>query len=71
MATVFTNNVVPQAPTDPLFGLMAEYKADTFAKKVDLGVGAYRTNEGRPFILPAVKKVCIILYGLPAVFDGD
>lgn len=50
-------NAVPLAPTDPLFGLMAAYKADTFDKKVDLGVGAYRDDNAKPWILPVVKKV--------------
>lgn len=55
MASSF--NAVPMAPTDPLFGLMAAYKADTFDKKVDLGVGAYRDDNAKPWVLPVVKKV--------------
>ncbi len=35
-ATNFTAEVVPQAPEDPLFGLMAAYRADQDPKKVDL-----------------------------------
>ncbi|KAF3907936.1 hypothetical protein ABW21_db0205031 [Orbilia brochopaga] len=54
MASAF--DAVPMAPTDPLFGLMAAYKADTFDKKVDLGVGAYRDDNAKPWILPVVKK---------------
>lgn len=56
-STVSSFDAVPMAPADPLFGLMAAYKADTFDKKVDLGVGAYRDNNGKPWILPVVKKV--------------
>ena len=55
--TVFTKNVVPQAPEDPLFGLMAAYRKDSFDKKVDLGIGAYRDDNAKPWILPVVKKV--------------
>ena len=55
--TVFHNGVVPQAPEDPLFGLMAAYKKDEFDKKVDLGIGAYRDNNAQPWVLPVVKKV--------------
>lgn len=51
-------DAVPMAPTDPLFGLMASYKADTHEKKVDLGVGAYRDDNAKPWVLPVVKKVC-------------
>lgn len=57
-ATRFTADVVPQAPEDPLFGLMAAYKKDTYDKKIDLGIGAYRDNNAKPWILPVVQKVC-------------
>lgn len=55
--TVFTSDNVPQAPEDPLFGLMAAYRKDTFEKKVDLGIGAYRDNDAKPWVLPVVKQV--------------
>lgn len=55
--TTFPANVVPQAPEDPLFGLMAAYRQDSFDKKVDLGIGAYRDDNAKPWILPVVKKV--------------
>ena len=55
--TIFTEDVVPQAPEDPLFGLMAAYRKDTSDKKVDLGIGAYRDNNAKPWVLPVVKKV--------------
>lgn len=57
-SSVFTADLVPQAPEDPLFGLMAAYRNDTFDKKVDLGIGAYRDNNAKPWVLPVVKKVC-------------
>jgi aspartate aminotransferase len=47
---------VPLAPADPIFSLTAGYKADTFEQKVNLGVGAYRNDEGLPWVLPVVKK---------------
>lgn len=55
--TSFPADAVPQAPEDPLFGLMAAFRADTFDKKVDLGIGAYRDNNAKPWVLPVVKKV--------------
>jgi aspartate aminotransferase, cytoplasmic len=55
--TAFTSDIVPKAPEDPLFGLMAAYKADTDPKKVDLGIGAYRDDNAKPWVLPVVKKV--------------
>lgn len=59
MGSVFAADVVPQAPEDPLFGLMAAYRADTFEKKVDLGIGAYRDDNAKPWVLPVVKKASI------------
>ena len=56
--SVFTATNVAAAPEDPLFGLMKAYREDPSEKKVDLGIGAYRDNNGRPWILPVVKKVC-------------
>ena len=56
-ATVFPADTVPQAPEDPLFGLMAAYRKDEFEKKVDLGIGAYRDDNAKPWVLPVVKQV--------------
>ncbi|KAF2235549.1 PLP-dependent transferase [Viridothelium virens] len=53
--TAFRSDAVPQAPEDPLFGLMAAYRKDTSDKKVDLGIGAYRDDNAKPWILPVVK----------------
>ncbi|KAF9122444.1 Aspartate aminotransferase, cytoplasmic [Mortierella sp. 14UC] len=47
---------VPGAPADVIFALTSSYKADSHANKVNLGVGAYRTEEGKPWVLPVVKK---------------
>lgn len=54
MSQLFTN--VKELPPDPLFGLKARYVQDKRLDKVDLGIGAYRDNNGKPWILPAVKK---------------
>jgi len=37
--------------------LSADYNADENADKVSLGVGAYRDESGKPWVLPVVKKV--------------
>ena len=76
--TVFSSDNVPQAPEDPLFGLMAAYRKDTFDKKVDLGIGAYRDNNAKPWVLPVVKQVSSLLLirlyldadGLPPPLSG-
>ncbi|KAK1759155.1 pyridoxal phosphate-dependent transferase [Echria macrotheca] len=64
-ATSFPPEAVPQAPEDPLFGLMRAYKADTSSNKVDLGIGAYRDNNAKPWVLPVVKKADEILRNDP------
>ncbi len=42
-------------PTDPILGLMGLYRADTDARKVDLGVGVYRDDNGDTPVLGAVR----------------
>lgn len=43
------------APADPILGLNEAFKKDTNPKKVLLGMGAYRDEQGKPWILPSVK----------------
>ncbi|VDM39149.1 unnamed protein product [Toxocara canis] len=43
-------------PPDPILGVTEAFKADTNPKKMNLGVGAYRDNSGKPFVLPSVRK---------------
>lgn len=47
---------IPAAPPIEVFKLSRDCKADNDPKKIDLGVGAYRTDEGKPWVLPVVKK---------------
>ncbi|PWN42493.1 PLP-dependent transferase [Ceraceosorus guamensis] len=47
---------VPEAPPDVIFQLTAAYKADKYDKKVNLGIGAYRDNDGKPWVLPSVQQ---------------
>lgn len=55
MTSVFAS--VPEAPADPILGLNAAFLADEAPEKISLGVGAFRTNEGKPYVLPVVKRV--------------
>ncbi len=48
---------VQQAPADPILSLTTGFKNDKDPKKVNLGVGAYRDNNGKPYVFPIVKKV--------------
>jgi len=52
---------VPLAPPDSIFQLTTAYKEDTFEKKINLGVGAYRDDDNKPWILPVVKEATRIL----------
>jgi len=47
---------IPAAPPIEVFKLSADYQADETPNKVSLGVGAYRDDQGKPWILPVVKK---------------
>ncbi|KAJ4352408.1 Aspartate aminotransferase, cytoplasmic [Didymosphaeria variabile] len=53
---VLNTQNIQQAPQDPLYSLVTAYEADTDLNKVDLGVGAYRDETARPWILPVVRK---------------
>ncbi|VDB82720.1 unnamed protein product [Peniophora sp. CBMAI 1063] len=60
-----TWDAVPLAPPDSIFQLTAAYKADTFPQKINLGVGAYRDDDGKPWVLPVVKKATERLFADP------
>lgn len=45
------------APADLAFGLMADFDADPDPRKVSLIAGAYRDENGLPWVLPSVKEV--------------
>jgi len=44
-----------EAPPDPILGLSQAFAADDHPKKINLGVGAYRDDQGKPYILNCVK----------------
>lgn len=50
---------VQAAPPIAIFALSRAYQQDTHPKKVDLGIGAYRDNTARPWVLPVVRKAQI------------
>ncbi|XP_047342143.1 aspartate aminotransferase, chloroplastic [Impatiens glandulifera] len=47
---------VTMAPPDPILGVSDAFRADTDVKKLNLGVGAYRTEDLQPYVLNVVKK---------------
>lgn len=57
---VMFNNIfakVPMAPPDPILGVNVAFNADQDPKKVNLGVGAYRDDNGKPYVFNVVRKV--------------
>ncbi|GFO19631.1 aspartate aminotransferase [Plakobranchus ocellatus] len=47
---------VEMGPPDAILGVTEAFKADSNPKKMNLGVGAYRDDVGKPYVLPSVKK---------------
>jgi len=47
---------VPQAPLDPILGMSQRFNEDKDPRKVNVSIGAYRTDEGKPLVLNCVKK---------------
>jgi aspartate aminotransferase len=44
-------NNVETVPPDAIFDISTRYKADPSKIKLNLGVGAYRTDAGEPLVL--------------------
>uniref|UniRef100_A0A4D5R9V9 Aspartate aminotransferase n=1 Tax=Scolopendra viridis TaxID=118503 RepID=A0A4D5R9V9_SCOVI len=55
MASRFAN--VPAGPPIEVFAVNKAYLDDPSDNKVNLSIGAYRTDEGKPWVLPVVHKV--------------
>jgi aspartate aminotransferase len=47
---------VEMGPPDGILGLVEAFKVDTHPQKVNLSVGAYRADDGKPWVLPAIEK---------------
>jgi len=54
MASFF--DYVVDAPADPILGVSINFKNDSHPDKLNLGVGAYRDENGQPYVLKCVKK---------------
>lgn len=53
---------VQKGPEDPILGINIAFNKDTHPSKINLGVGAYRDDNGKPFVLSCVKKVIKYLF---------
>ncbi|KAN0060402.1 aspartate transaminase aat1 [Thecaphora frezii] len=47
---------VQGGPPDPILGVTEAFKRDQDPRKINLGVGAYRDENGKPYVLPSVRK---------------
>ena len=47
---------VSQAPIDPIYDVVEIKKLSAGKERINLGVGAYRTDEGVPYIFSTVTK---------------
>ncbi|XP_043494293.1 aspartate aminotransferase, mitochondrial [Polistes fuscatus] len=47
---------VELGPPDVILGVTEAYKRDQNPNKINLGVGAYRDDNGKPHVLPSVRK---------------
>ena len=69
-------DTVEMAHPDPILGLNAAFKADPRSNKVNLSIGAYKTDDLQPFVLAAVRKAeqHILTEGMDKEYlsqDGD
>ncbi|ETN43308.1 uncharacterized protein HMPREF1541_02467 [Cyphellophora europaea CBS 101466] len=53
-ASTFAN--VKEGPPDAILGITEAFKKDSFSEKINLGVGAYRDDQGKPYVLPSVRE---------------
>ena len=49
-------NDIPLAPPDKILGISEAFVKDSNTKKINLGVGAYRNNSGKPIVFESVKN---------------
>jgi aspartate aminotransferase len=47
---------VEEAPKDPILGVTEKFLADKSPQKINLGVGAYRDDAGKPVVLDVVRQ---------------
>jgi len=54
LASTWSN--VEMGPPDAILGVSEAFKKSTNPNKMNLGVGAYRDDQGKPFVLPCVRE---------------
>lgn len=56
MAMFSTWSKLEAAPADPILGLNEAFKKDTNPKKQLLGMGVYRDDNNKPYVLNSIRK---------------
>ena len=49
-------NVIKAMPPDPILGVGVAFAQSKNPKKVNLGIGAYRDDNGQPIVMKAVQE---------------
>lgn len=60
-----------QIPPDPIQHLNMMARADTSPNKINLTVGAYRDDNGNPWVLPSVDKAVKRIYNSDCNYNND
>jgi len=47
---------VKEGPPDAIFLVKQQYQADPSEMRLDVGIGAYRDANGKPYVLDVVRK---------------
>lgn len=65
MSQTILNNI-EQLPPDALFDIKKRLTQDSRSVKVDLGIGAYRDDNGKPWVLPSVRSAEKLIHEDPS-----
>lgn len=60
MASFFANT--PYEPPNAILGVAKECNEDPFPEKINLTIGAYRDDHGKPYVLPSVAEARQVLH---------
>lgn len=60
-----------EIPPDPTLILNKLYLEDTNEKKINLGVGAYRDDDGKPWILPSVQQAHKVITDQSSMYNHE
>lgn len=62
MAMFSTWSHLEACPPDPILGLNESFKVDTNPKKVLLGMGVYRDDNNKPYVLDCIRKAEKVIF---------